>query len=98
MGIMWQINTHFKKTKKLYAPLTKDRLKSMLEDISLEMSKEVAPSFVMWQGCRKYGMIERSSFTRYSCDDPLCKTCRDFDRVLDEGMKKEAAKYLKKHE
>jgi hypothetical protein len=63
--------------------ITKELIEKTIMDITLCKSKN---SFSMFQGCRTYGIVERSENNLNICNDPNCLSCSEMDKTLKQEL------------
>jgi hypothetical protein len=44
-----------------------------------EKQVELTKNIHIAQGCKTHGFIVRNKFNLYTCDDPKCTSCREWD-------------------
>jgi hypothetical protein len=64
--------------------VTMEELDKFIED--LELPKK--PKYVMLQGCRTHGLVQRTELDLNLCGDPTCVSCSEFSKAMKEQAKK----------
>lgn len=72
-----------------YNAITTDKLKEIIRDV---MEHQPEDQITIYQGCKTYGAVIRSSNNLNICNNPKCLSCREWDKE----MKKIITNYIKK--
>jgi hypothetical protein len=67
-----------------YSELNQEKVLSVIKDVFGKTSKDIHIA----QGCKTHGLIVRNEFNLYTCDDPECTSCREWDNAMKQELKK----------
>jgi hypothetical protein len=70
-----------------YPNLTMERLEKTIKEILLDTPKVDDKEIVIGQGCLTNGYVTRSYLDLNVCNNPDCKSCREWDNAMKEEFK-----------
>jgi len=73
------------KGKKKSEPLTEARIVEILEELTIGKKRE--REFVMIQGCKTHGSVQRDSSNLNICGDETCVSCQGMAEALNDNIK-----------